>query len=88
MPNGPPKGSGGTDSEVFVLGAGFSRAISSAMPLMSDLGFEVATRIDRENDLERFGGNLETWMDYLAERHPWVDRVTKPEESGSLSRRV
>lgn len=72
MPNGPPKGSGGTDSEVFVLGAGFSRAISSAMPLMSDLGVEVATRIDRENDLERFGGNLETWMDYLAERHPWL----------------
>jgi hypothetical protein len=34
-------------TEVFVLGAGFSRAISNSMPLLNELGQELERRLDK-----------------------------------------
>lgn len=61
---------------VFLLGAGFSRAISDAMPLMADLGAEVRRRLDEAgrplpSSLDHFEDDVERWLSYLAEPQPW-----------------
>ena len=74
-----------TQRDVFILGAGFSKAISSRMPTMKELTAEVSKRIkdselklplplrdceDRGRELE---SNIELWMTYLSQRQPWLD---------------
>lgn len=64
--------------DVFVLGAGFSRAVLDRMPLLSDLTDEVRKRV---GDLSGSGvspacapagcADLESILSYLSERHPW-----------------
>jgi hypothetical protein len=56
------------EKDVFVLGAGFSRAISPSMPLLSDL----AQALMEPAEFLSFGGSLEQWLSYLAEDHPWL----------------
>jgi hypothetical protein len=56
-----------------ILGSGFSRAISEAMPMMYELGTRVLEELDLEPTvLDEFGGNLEQWMSYLAVDQPWL----------------
>src|SRR5436305_1640114 len=62
--------------EVLVLGAGFSRALSDAMPLTDSLG-DLATASDGlAGDVRLRGhtsfanGNFETWLSRLAEDQP------------------
>jgi hypothetical protein len=62
-------------SDVFLLGAGFSRAVSDAMPLLADLNAAVWTKVNlpQEKDFLRgFGDNIEMVLTYLAEPHPWL----------------
>ena len=74
-----------SNKDVFVLGAGFSRAINSQMPVMSQLTEAVKENIetselslppplvdseDRGRELEN---NIELWMTYLSQRQPWLD---------------
>ena len=59
--------------DVFVLGAGFSRAISDAMPLMRDLGSRVADELEKYRSVAPlFDGDIELAMTFLAQAHPWL----------------
>ncbi len=70
-------GSTSPTRDVFVLGAGFSKAISGEMPTMDDLSAEVLQRLPNRDPglsstLEAIGGNVETWMSYLSQDQPWL----------------
>ena len=64
-------------SDVFILGAGFSRAINENMPTLSDLS-EAILPVIRDRDPEvarrlvRMGHNVELWMAYLSQSQPWL----------------
>jgi hypothetical protein len=62
---------------VFILGAGFSKAISQSMPVMWELGREVQKEVGKERplprQLESFGDDLEATLSYLADNQPWLD---------------
>lgn len=74
----PPK-------DVFILGAGFSKAISSQMPTMKELTKKVKERIQQDGwslplpllDDEQRGRaleeNIELWMTYLSQSQPWLN---------------
>ena len=64
--------------DVFILGAGFSKAINDQMPILNDLSASVLERI-RERDpkfkdhLESVSkDNVELWMNYLFQDSPWL----------------
>lgn len=67
-------------TDTFILGAGFSKAISAAMPLADDLVREIA-REDSEqaeepdNILLKGGPDLERWLSYLSEDQPFLNSV-------------
>ena len=63
--------------DVFILGAGFSKAISSSMPTMEELSIEVIGRLRDSSfpiqDLQcQLGNNIELWMTYLSQPQPWL----------------
>ncbi len=65
-------------SDVFVLGAGFSKAINAAMPVLAGLGNRVIKdlgdqRLDAGKDLAV--DNLEDWLSYLAQDQPWLSEA-------------
>ena len=63
--------------DVFILGAGFSKAVNDTMPVMHDLTDEILRTI-RQRDpafakrLEDLGSNVELWMSYLSQNQPWL----------------
>lgn len=62
---------------VFILGAGFSRAIHQDMPLLHELGAGVRSTLRSRNisvgsDLDALD-NVEHWLSLLAEPAPWLD---------------
>jgi len=76
-------------AEVFILGAGFSRAVHGPMPTVADLGRAIAARLlaspeyaalisERLRVLLTEGrvptGNVELWLSSLAERQPFETR--------------
>lgn len=70
----------GAPDWVFLLGSGFSRAISDRMPVMAELASEVRERLSRANaplptEVERLGDDVEQWLSYLADRQPWLDEA-------------
>ena len=65
-------------SEVFLLGAGFSRAISKDMPLLADLGRSLDKQLHETPSLPRYqkilarlDGDVELYLSYLSENCPW-----------------
>jgi hypothetical protein len=59
--------------DYYILGAGFSRAISQHMPTLIELQKAVLRELDIPGDsLRVFGNNLEEWMSYLSVEQPWV----------------
>lgn len=61
--------------DVFVLGAGFSRAISGEMPVLAELGEEIFKRLG--DDAPAVLPNLpptdfENWLSFLADDDPWL----------------
>ena len=75
---------------VFVLGAGFSRAISPEMPVMTELSRAVRkylVKIDRPlpASVTGFGDDLERWLSFLAERQPWLDESTNLHNRASFA---
>ncbi len=59
--------------EFFLLGAGFSKAVSVAMPTLAELQVDVLARLGLSEDvLAPFGRNLEQWLSYLAVDQPWL----------------
>ena len=74
-----------TSRDVFILGAGFSKAISPRMPTMNELTDQVRRKIDNselslpvplldnENRGRDLDNNIELWMTYLSQSQPWLD---------------
>ena len=66
--------------EVFILGAGFSKAISDAMPVTNALTALIQKQLEDEHVpvpssvLLDFGVDLEAWLSFLATDQPWLDR--------------
>jgi hypothetical protein len=58
-------------SDVFILGAGFSKAVSSRMPLMNDLSRMVEEDLPAAERKRQSLGNFESYLNYLALDHPW-----------------
>ena len=64
-------------NDVFILGAGFSKAIHSGMPTLADLTDEVTRRLQRPGHslpqpLMELDNNIELWITYLSQRQPWL----------------
>jgi len=60
-------------SEVFITGAGFSRAISDRMPVLRGLSDRVlSTDLLADPALNGLSKNFELVLTYLAEEHPWL----------------
>lgn len=74
-----------THRDVFLLGAGFSKAINTQMPTMKELTVAVRERIgdnelplpleDSEHRGRELEKNIEIWMTYLSQRQPWLHDV-------------
>ena len=63
--------------DVFILGAGFSKAINSSMPTMEELSKKVIAKLNDSpfpihEKLYRLGDNIESWMTYLSQPQPWL----------------
>ena len=63
--------------DVFILGAGFSKAINSSMPTMEELSRKVIAKLNDSpfpihEKLYRLGDNIESWMTYLSQPQPWL----------------
>lgn len=76
--------------ELFVLGAGFSRAISPAMPLLTDLGRAVRSRLQLPQRLSRlpFRTNVERALTMLSDSQPWQSEEERIEDQLWLHRVV
>ncbi|WP_328674947.1 hypothetical protein [Streptomyces sp. NBC_00343] len=63
-----------SSEDVFVLGAGFSKAIHASMPLLAGLGDEVRARLGERIPVlpsRLSSDNFELWLSFLAEEQPW-----------------
>lgn len=59
--------------DVFLLGAGFSKAVSDDMPLLQELSSQIRLRLsDLPESLSTLGDNIEIWLSYLSQPHPWL----------------
>ncbi len=60
-------------SDVFILGAGFSKAVFEEMPTLRELSAKVLKRVSRVEPIHRmFPDNVEMWLTYLSQNHPWL----------------
>jgi len=57
-------------NNVLLLSAGFSYGISSSMPLLNHLSDELR---NKANNIP--GDNIEHWMTYLSQPHPWLSEA-------------
>ena len=65
-------------NDVFILGAGFSKAIYADMPTMAELSTEVMDHLSKLDQpvpqtLAKPGANIELWMAYLSQRQAWLE---------------
>jgi hypothetical protein len=86
-----PAGPGEPTGEVFVLGAGFSRAIPDLMPLTDDLGNEALKRDSkhlgrRDSKLQFHGGQFEAWLSRRAEPQPYLNSASAIENQAIFAR--
>ncbi len=59
--------------DMFLLGAGFSKAVSDDMPLLKELSGQIrCRRSDLPESLLTLGDNIEIWLSYLSQPHPWL----------------
>ncbi|MFO8081323.1 MAG: hypothetical protein R6V07_13615, partial [Armatimonadota bacterium] len=86
-------------SDVFLLGAGFSRALSRDMPLLRQLGRQAIDRLADERTfgsrskrhapmvermLRRMNGDIEQVLSYLANAAPWQTEAATLEERAAF----
>jgi len=61
------------ESTFYILGAGFSYAISQHMPLLTDLTAGVLNQLGLPKAvLDPFGSNLEQWLSHISVDQPWL----------------
>jgi len=78
--------------DVFILGAGFAKAIHSNMPTLNELSDKVITRLQRldfpiPSPLKKMDGNIEQWITYLSQRQPWLSEIEN-EYNRSMAGRI
>lgn len=66
-----------TITDLFILGAGFSKAINYRMPTMDELSSAVLRNLENvglcvPDALHDLGNNIELWMTYLFQVQPWL----------------
>ena len=66
-----------TITDLFILGAGFSKAINYRMPTMDELSSAVLRNLENvglcvPDALDDLGNNIELWMTYLSQVQPWL----------------
>ena len=64
-------------TDVFILGAGFSKAIYGDMPTLVELSERVREGLLEKKfrlpvEIDNMGDNIEAWMSYLSQRQPWL----------------
>ena len=64
-------------TDLFILGAGFSKAINYRMPTMDELSSAVLINLENvglrvPDALHDLGNNIELWMTYLSQAQPWL----------------
>jgi hypothetical protein len=73
--------------DLFVVGAGFSKAVSHEMPLTNELfsrthrkmqqyHLEGAEDVTEMESFKQLGQELELWLTYLAEDQPWLNEAS------------
>lgn len=70
-------------NDLFILGAGFSKAVSSHMPVLTELSDEIESRLAEKDETKSistglcraFPRNIELWMTYLSQIHPWLSEA-------------
>jgi hypothetical protein len=76
-------------SQVYLLGAGFSRAISELMPTMAELSAAVKAELVRYDIPGRdtpVSGNFEQWLSYLIEDPPWLTAADQAQNRAGFMR--
>ncbi len=70
-----------SNKDVFILGAGFSKAISPEMPTLRELTSTIKERLKQAGDLSMpaplgagMEDDIELWMTYLSHSQPWLDK--------------
>ena len=62
--------------DLFILGAGFSKAIYDSMPTMAELSSAILENGEKVGlpvaELARLDNNIERWMTYLSQSQPWL----------------
>ena len=89
---GAASSSGGRSGRVFLLGAGFSRAVNPAMPVMQHLlvSLQEAAAVEQWPTASQFGLNravdLEAWLDSLVVAQPYRSDSENLEAAGLFRR--
>ena len=62
--------------DVFILGAGFSKAIHKKMPTLNELSKRIITNLKKDVQIPRLLNelepNIELWITYLSQGQPWL----------------
>ncbi|MBI4289208.1 MAG: SIR2 family protein [Chloroflexi bacterium] len=62
--------------DVFILGAGFSKAVCGSMPTLEELSTKVRKKLAAQGKLPPvllgLGDNIELWLTYLSQPQPWL----------------
>lgn len=78
-------------SQVFVLGSGFSRAISNEMPTLKELSEAVKANLKAKGKPDipaastPIANNFEQWLSYLIESPPWLSDGERFRNRGAFS---
>ncbi|WP_298446370.1 hypothetical protein, partial [Ferrimicrobium sp.] len=78
-----------TRSDVFILGAGFSKAVNEGFPLAAGLREPIRTQLGKQLGSEvqpRGGEQFEQWLSRLAEDQPYLSPDTNLERSAAFLR--
>lgn len=76
----------GLEREAFILGAGFSRAISGQMPLTDELGQALARAAPKVFTGLREGRSFEQWLSHRAEPQPYLSAARNLERQAVFAR--
>ena len=75
--------------DVFILGAGFSKAVFEEMPTLAELSSQVLEKMPQLQPIHRmFPNNVEMWLTYLSQNHPWLRESEALRNKANLLERV
>ena len=73
-------------SDVFLLGAGFSRAVSDHMPDLEGMSKILSDRVDYPPSVAGLTSNVEHLMTYLSQSQPWLGEPDNLENRAAFLR--